>query len=133
MNSDPTPIQSPYKSRSGWRRLSNAARYSWAGLRAAVRYEAAFRQELAVGLPLLVVAWWFAPGPGEAAALSAVVVLVWIVELLNAAIEALADALSTQHHPLLGRAKDLGSAAVMLSLILAVMVWAAVFWPGAMS
>jgi diacylglycerol kinase (ATP) len=57
------------------------------------------------------------------------VVLVWVVELLNSAIEALADAHSTDHHPLLGRAKDLGSAAVMMSLCLAVAVWAVALWP----
>jgi diacylglycerol kinase (ATP) len=56
-------------------------------------------------------------------------VAVWVVELLNSAIEALADALSVERHPLLGRAKDLGSAAVMLSLVFAVGVWAVVLWP----
>ena len=53
----------------------------------------------------------------------------WIVELLNSAIEALADAVSREHHPLLGRAKDLGSAAVMLSLVVAAATWAVALWP----
>ena len=57
------------------------------------------------------------------------IVLVWIVELLNSAIEALADALSVEHHPLLGRAKDLGSAAVMFSLVLVVLAWTTALWP----
>ena len=85
---------------------------------------------LALGVPALAAAWWLAPGPLEAMLMSAAVVFVWIVELVNSAIEALADAVSTAHHPLLGRAKDIGSAAVMLSLALAVMVWVVVLWPG---
>ena len=57
------------------------------------------------------------------------IVLVWVVELLNSAVEALADTISVEHHPLLGRAKDLGSAAVMLSLVLVVVTWATALWP----
>jgi diacylglycerol kinase (ATP) len=118
-----------YKSRSGWQRVWRAAGYSWAGLRAAVRHEAAFRQELAIGLPALVLAWWLAPTPLLALLLSATVVGVWVVELLNSGLEALADAVSVQNHPLIGRAKDMGSAAVMLSLCLAVATWLVVLWP----
>lgn len=121
---------SPFKSRSGWRRIVAAAGYSWAGLRAAVRHESAFRQELALGVPMLVLAWWLAPGRWQALALTASIVLVWIVELLNSAVEALADAISVERHPLIGRAKDLGSAAVMASLFLAGLTWLVVFWPG---
>ena len=120
---------SAFKSRGGLRRILNAARYSWAGLRAAVRHEAAFRQELALGLPMIVVALFAAPSRWAALAMIASVLLVWIVELLNSAVEALADALSVEHHPLLGRAKDLGSAAVMLSLMLAVATWTVALWP----
>lgn len=120
---------SEFKSRGGLRRIFNAARYSWAGLRAAVRHEAAFRQELAIGLPMIAVALFVAPGRWAALAMIASVLLVWIVELLNSAVEALADALSVERHPLLGRAKDLGSAAVMLSLGLAVATWAVALWP----
>jgi diacylglycerol kinase (ATP) len=119
---------SPFKSRGGLRRVFNAMRYSLAGLRAAVRHEAAFRQELALGLPMIGVAVLVAPGRWQALAMIASVVLVWIVELLNSAIEALADAQSTDHHPMLGRAKDLGSAAVMLALILAAATWAVALW-----
>jgi diacylglycerol kinase (ATP) len=122
-------MSSDFKSRGGLRRVFNAARYSWAGLRAAVRHEAAFRQELALGLPMIVAALFLAPGRWAALAMIASVLLVWIVELLNSAIEALADAQSTEHHPLLGRAKDLGSAAVMLSLMLAVATWTIALWP----
>lgn len=131
---DPAPSAharvSPFKSRAGLQRLWRAFGYSWSGLVAAYRHEAAFRQELLVGVPALGLAWWLAPGAGEALLLSATVLLVWIVELVNSAVEALADAVSVENHPLLGRAKDLGSAAVMLSLLLAVAVWVGVLWPG---
>lgn len=110
-------------------RIWRAFRYSAAGLRAAVRHEAAFRQELALGLPLIVLASWLAPGRWQWLAMVGSVILVWIVELLNSALEALADAISVEHHPLLGRAKDLGSAAVMFSLVLVVLTWAVALWP----
>ncbi|MBA4177072.1 MAG: diacylglycerol kinase [Leptothrix sp. (in: Bacteria)] len=125
---EPGP-DSAYKSRGGVGRVFNAMRYSAAGLRAAVRHEAAFRQELLLGVPLLVAAPFLAPGRWQLLAMVASVVLVLIVELLNSAVEALADALSVEHHPLLGRAKDLGSAAVMLSLLCVPLTWALVLWP----
>ena len=124
-----SPAKSPFKSHSGLRRVWNACLYSLAGLKAAVRHESAFRQELALGLPMVLLALWLAPGRWQLLALVGSVVLVWIVELLNSAIEALADAVSLSRHPLLGRAKDLGSAAVMLSLLFAVAVWLVVLWP----
>jgi len=117
------------KSRPGLRRLVHASRYSVNGLRAAFRHEAAFRQELAFGLPLLVAAWWLDVSRWQSLLLSAAVVFVWIVELLNSAIEVLADRVSTDWDPLIGRAKDIGSAAVMLSLLLAAAVWGVVLWP----
>ncbi len=120
---------SSFKSRGGLQRIWRAAGYSWAGLRAALRHEAAFRQELALGLPMLVLAWVLAPTRWQALALSASIVLVWVVELLNSAVEAVADAVSAENHPLLGRAKDLGSAAVFLALGLSAATWAVVFWP----
>lgn len=113
----------PMKSKGGPARLLNALRYSWQGLRAALRHEAAFRQELALSLPLLLLLPWVAEGPLHALALVGVWVAVWVVELLNSAIEALADAQSLGHHPLLGRAKDLGSAAVLLTLLFALATW----------
>lgn len=126
--SDPTGT-SAFKSRGGWRRVVNATRYALAGLRAAFRHEAAFRQELALGLPLVVAAPFLAPGRWQLLAMVGSVVLVWVVELLNSALEALADAVSAESHPLLGRAKDLGGAAVMLCLLQVVGVWAVVLWP----
>jgi diacylglycerol kinase (ATP) len=113
----------PFKSRGGLGRIVRAAGYSWAGIKAALRHEAAFRQEVALGVPMVLAAGFVAPSGLQALALIAVVVLVWVVELLNSALEALCDAVGTDHHPLLGRAKDLGSAAVMLSLLLAASTW----------
>jgi diacylglycerol kinase (ATP) len=125
-----TGLPSPsFKSRGGLQRVWNAGRHSLAGVRAAVRHEAAFRQELAVGIPLLLLAPWLAPGRWQLLAMIASVLLVWVVELLNSAVEALADAVSGDHHPLLGRAKDLGSAAVMLCLLQVAGVWAVALWP----
>ena len=106
-----------------------ATSYSLAGLRAAIRHEAAFRQELALGLPMLLLVPWLAPGRWQALMMAGSVVAVLVVELLNSALEALADALSVERHPLLGRAKDMGSAAVMLSLFFAVAVWVVALWP----
>lgn len=116
------------KSKSGLARVWRALFYSVAGLRAAVRHEAAFRQELFVGIPLIFVALFIAPGRWQAAAMIGSVMLVWIVELLNSALEAVADAVSTDHNPLLGRAKDIGSAAVLLTIGLGALVWGVALW-----
>ena len=124
---EPTP--SSFKSRGGLGRVVNAARYSLAGLRAAVRHEAAFRQELLLGVPLLVAAPLLAPGRWQLLAMVGSVVAVLVVELLNSAIEALADAVSLEQQVLLGRAKDLGSAAVMLALLGVPFTWALVLLP----
>lgn len=82
-----------------------------------------------MGLPLIVLAWVIAPGRWPALAMTAAIVFVFVVELLNSAIEALADAISVDTHPLLGRAKDLGSAAVMGSLVVAGLTWLVALWP----
>jgi diacylglycerol kinase (ATP) len=108
------------------RRIFNALRYSMQGLRAAIRYEAAFRQELALAILLIPAAFWLGRSVLEVFILIMSVTMVLVTELLNSAIEALADALSVEMHPLLGRAKDLGSAAVLLCLIFTVAIWAAV-------
>jgi diacylglycerol kinase (ATP) len=124
-----TPAASVYKSRGGLARIAAAARYSMAGLRSAFRHEAAFRQELAVGLPLLSAIPWLAPGRWQAVAMVASILFVLVVELLNSAIEAIADAVTVDHNPLLGRAKDLGSAAVLISLLMAAAIWMLALWP----
>lgn len=98
-------------------------RASWLGMKAAWCHEAAFRQEVLLAIVLLPVGCWLAPSLAYGTLMAVSVVVVWCVELLNSAIEALADAISLEHHPLLGRAKDLGSAAVFVSLLIVVGVW----------
>jgi len=90
---------------------------------AAFRHEAAFRQELAVVIVALPIALWLGQTVLEVFLLMASIVFVLIVELLNSSLEALADTITKEHHPLIGQAKDLGSAAVFLSVLLAVSVW----------
>lgn len=119
---------SSFKSVGGLGRICNAFRYSVLGLRAAMAHEAAFRQEVLLAVVLTPLAFWIGRTPVEVAALLGTLVLVLIVELLNSAIEALADAISLDHHPLLGRAKDIGSAAVLLSLLATFGIWATVLY-----
>ncbi len=114
---------SPFKSKGGLGRLTGALRYSLQGLTAALRHEAAFRQELLLTAILTPLAFWLGRSPLEIAALLGTLVFVLILELINSALEALADAITLERHPLIGRAKDLGSAAVLLALIFAGAVW----------
>jgi diacylglycerol kinase (ATP) len=104
-------------------RLRKATGYSWQGLQAAWRHESAFRQECTVSLLLFPLAFVIATSSLEVAALLGVLALVLITELLNSAIEAVVDRIGAEHHELAGRAKDMGSAAVFVSLLLAVGVW----------
>lgn len=119
----------PKKGATGLRRLINATRYSLQGFAAAARHEAAFRQELLLAAVLLPLGLWLGAGGVERALLAGSVLLVLVVELLNSAVEAAVDRISAEHHELAKRAKDLGSAAVMLSLLLAAAVWALVLLP----
>lgn len=112
-----------FKSRGGIKRVFNAFKYSMKGLNAALKHEAAFRQECALALILLPAAFWLGRNAIEIFLLCFTVVLVLILELINSAIEALADAISTDQNPLLGRAKDIGSAAVFLALCLLTLWW----------
>ncbi|TDJ19083.1 MAG: diacylglycerol kinase [Gammaproteobacteria bacterium] len=111
-------------------RIWHATRYSLRGLQAAFHHEAAFRQELSLAallIPLaLALALWSALTWSQCALLVASVLLVLLVELLNSAVESLVDRISDQHHPLSKRAKDTGSAAVLISLINCGLVWALV-------
>jgi diacylglycerol kinase (ATP) len=126
---------SSFKGRKGLSRLLHATRYSLAGLRATWSGEAAFRQEVVVGLLMIVAAPWLARTGLEAILMIGSVLLVWVVELLNSAIEAVCDAVSESVHPLLGRAKDMGSAAVLVSLVIVILTWGGVLglrvWTGA--
>jgi diacylglycerol kinase (ATP) len=112
------------QSSTGWRRLWNATGYSMAGLKAAWRNEAAFRQELVVVLVLLPTAFWLGETFTQRALLIFSLLAVLMVELLNSAIETVVDRIGSEPNELSGRAKDLGSAAVMVSLIAAGVVWA---------
>ncbi|PLC50333.1 diacylglycerol kinase [Pollutimonas subterranea] len=118
-----TPSNSPYKSRGGIGRLFKALRYSAQGLAAAFKHEAAFRQELLLIVVLTPVAIWISRSVGEMLLLIGTMIFVLIIEILNSALEALADSITVEHHPMIGRAKDLGSAAVMLSIGLCILVW----------
>jgi diacylglycerol kinase (ATP) len=120
---------SPYKSTGGLLRIVRAFGYSPQGLGAAWRQEAAFRQETVLAAILMPLGLWLGDTAIERLLLAGAPMLVLVVELLNSAIEALADAISTEHHPLLGRAKDIGSAAVLLTLLLAGAAWATVLIP----
>ncbi|NYT58288.1 diacylglycerol kinase [Alcaligenaceae bacterium] len=121
-----TSHDSPYKSKGGFGRLFNALRYSAQGLGAAFRHEAAFRQELMLVAVLAPVAIWLGRSLGEVLMLLGTLVFVLIVELLNSGLEALADTITLEDHPLIGRAKDLGSAAVMLSILFGTVIWLSV-------
>jgi diacylglycerol kinase (ATP) len=103
--------------------LLRATRHSIHGLMAAYRSERAFRQEMVLTLVLIPAAFWVGKSYFEISLLIATVLLVLIVELLNSAIEACIDRISSDFHDLSKRAKDLGSAAVFLSLVLCGVVW----------
>ena len=113
---------------TGLSRVFRAAVYSAQGFAHAWRYEAAFRQELAITLLLVPVALWLGQNTVERVLLIACCLLVLIVELLNSAIEATVDRFGSEHNELSGRAKDLGSAAVLLSLLLVPLIWGGVAW-----
>jgi len=114
------------KGKRGLERVLNATRYSVDGLRAAWQHEDAFRQEVALAAVMIPVALFLPVGVIEKILLIGVVVLVLIVELLNSGIEAAVDRDSLEINPLGKRAKDIGSAAVMLSLLLAGGTWIAI-------
>lgn len=116
-------MESPYKGKTGLRRLVNATGYSIAGLAAAARHENAFRQELSLAAVLVPAGIWLGGGGVERALLVGSVLFVLVVELVNSAVEATVDRVSLDDHNLAKRAKDLGSAAVMLSLLNVWVVW----------
>ena len=118
--------ESPHKGKTGLQRLVNATGYSIAGLAAAARNEDAFRQELLLAAVLIPVGLWLGPSGVGRALLVGSVLLVLVVELLNSALEAAVDRISLENHPLAKRAKDIGSAAVMVALVNVVAVWALV-------
>ena len=116
-------IESPYKGKTGLRRIWNAFSYSIDGLRAALRHEDAFRQELVLAIVLVPLALTMPASSAGKAVMILTVLLVLITELVNSAIEAVTDRVSLENHALAKRAKDLGSAAVMVSLAAVPIVW----------
>jgi diacylglycerol kinase (ATP) len=115
--------RSPYKGKVGLQRIWLAFGYSAEGLKAALKNEDSFRQELILAAVLIPVAWFcHVPGYGKAVMIASIM-LVLIVELVNSAVEAIVDRVSLENHQLAKRAKDMGSAAVFLAIINAVIVW----------
>lgn len=121
--------ESPYKSLGGPGRIWNALRYSIRGLVLALRVESAFRQELILAAVLVPIACTLGLPSLETLALIGSIVMVLIVELVNSSIEAAVDRISLDHHRLSGRAKDLGSAAVFLALMLCMLTWLLIAGP----
>jgi diacylglycerol kinase (ATP) len=117
-------MESPHKGVTGMRRLINATRYSFSGLAAAARHEDAFRQELLLAATLVPLGLWLGANGAERALLAGSVLIVLVVELLNSAVEATVDRISLDDHRLAKRAKDIGSAAVMIALVNVALVWA---------
>lgn len=118
----------PHSAHRGFRRVYHATRHSVAGLAAAFRHESAFRQECAAAVVMLPAAFLLGRGWVEVALLAGSVVMVLIVELLNSAVETVVDRVSPDLHPLSKRAKDIGSAAVMLALLTCAALWVAALW-----
>ncbi len=116
------------RTRSGLQRLIDATRFSWLGLSAAWRNEQAFRQEVYVVVPLLPAAFWLGVNATQRALLIFSLLLIPIVELLNSGIEAVVDRFGPELHPLCGQAKDMGSAAVLITLIASGATWALIAW-----
>ncbi|MCX7167441.1 MAG: diacylglycerol kinase [Rhodocyclales bacterium] len=128
MNTEPIVEESPFKGQTGLRRIWNAFSYSLSGLHAAYLNEDAFRQESLLAAVLIPIALAL-PLPGISKALMiASVLLVLVVELLNSAIEAAIDRISLDRHRLSKRAKDIGSAAVLIALINVLTTWSLVLW-----
>ena len=120
---DPAGGAFAFKGKTGFTRVANAFFYSVAGLRAAFHSEAAFRQELLLAVILIPLAFFMPVGGIGKALMIGSVLLVLIVELLNSAVEVLADRVSMETHDLIKKAKDIGSAAVLVALINVPVVW----------
>ena len=129
MHKPPELTESPFKGKTGIARVVQAFFNSLAGCADAWTHESAFRQEILIAAVLIPVALLVPVTPVERALLIAVVLIVLIVELLNSSVEAAIDRISFEHHSLSKRAKDIGSAAVFVSLGLAVLVWCVVLLP----
>ena len=121
--------QNPHKGNRGVTRAWHAAKNSWCGIVYAFKEESAFRQELTILVLLTPVALWLPISALEKCALIVSIVMVLVVELLNSSVEAAIDRISFDHHDLSKRAKDFGSAAVMLALLIAALLWITICTP----
>ena len=121
--------QNPHKGNRGLARAWHAAKNSWCGLVYAFREESAFRQELTLLVLLTPIAFALPISLLEKSLLVSSLVMVLVIELLNSSVEAAIDRISFEHHDLSKRAKDVGSAAVMLALVVATLLWIAVCSP----
>jgi diacylglycerol kinase (ATP) len=121
--------QNPHKGNRGLTRAWHAAKNSWCGIVYAFQEESAFRQELFLLVLLSPVALFLSISPLEKCALIASLIMVLVVELLNSSVEAAIDRISFDHHDLSKRAKDFGSAAVMLTLLISALLWATICLP----
>jgi diacylglycerol kinase (ATP) len=121
--------QNPHKGNRGITRAWHAAKNSWCGMVYAFQEESAFRQELFLLAVLSPIAFFMPISPLEKCALISSLILVLVVELLNSSVEAAIDRISFDHHDLSKRAKDFGSAAVMLALLIAALLWATICIP----
>jgi diacylglycerol kinase (ATP) len=111
------------KNPQGMKRIIQAAKYSYQGICSAFKGEAAFREELIACVVLIPLAFWFDVSAIERLLMIISLLFVLIVELLNSAIEAVVDRVGTERHPLSGQAKDMGSAAVTISILIVIAVW----------
>lgn len=112
--------------KTGLTRVKDALGYSMKGLSASWKYEAAFRQEITLGLLLIPVAFWLAQTHIELILLISSIFWVWMAELANSSVEAVVDRTGSERHELSGRAKDIGSALVFISLLLLGIIWSIV-------
>lgn len=115
--------ESPFKGKTGVKRILNAFLYSLDGLKAAIKYEDSFRQEVLLASILIPLTLFLEPSALGRALMISSVLLVLVVELLNSAVEAAVDRISLENHHLIKRAKDMGSAAVLMTLLNMAIIW----------
>ena len=119
----------PMKSNNkGLQRIVKATQYSWQGLRAAFKFEAAFRQEIFMLVVLTPFILWIDISSMEKAFLISTLFLLLIVELMNSALEAVVDRIGSEHHELSGRAKDIASSAVFVTFVMIGITWPLILW-----
>lgn len=121
-------MESPFKGKTGIKRLINAFGYSMQGFKIAFQKEDAFRQECYLSIILIPLAFYLASSPIELSLMIGSVLFVPIIELLNSSIEATVDRISLDKHHLSKRAKDIGSAAVFLAIVNAILIWFAILF-----